>query len=84
VSEELLIELQAELVAARERPQEDAHPAAIQHIAGLARVSESEAAKTLVVIEPQPIVARELLIRRFVEAWLEGQRETYRERQGGS
>ncbi len=48
--------------------------AAIQHIADRAGVPEEEAAKTLEAIEGQPSVARELLMRQFVEAWLEGQR----------
>lgn len=43
-------------------------------IADLAGVGETQAAETLATIEAQPTVTRELLMRRFVEAWLEGQR----------
>ncbi len=81
VSAGLVTDLQAELAAARERPQEEGHAAAIQHIADLAGVPEEEAAKTLAAIEAQPSVARALLMRRFVEAWLEGQRRAYRAEQ---
>ncbi len=69
---DLLAILQGEFDAAREKLQEEAHAAAIQHIADLAEVPEEEAAKTLAAIEGQPSVARALLMRRFVEAWLEG------------
>ncbi len=78
VSADLLTELRREFDAASERPREESHAAAIQHIADLAEVPEEEAAKTMVTIEAQPTVTRELLMRRFVEAWLEGQRKTYR------
>jgi hypothetical protein len=83
VPADLLTELRAEIEAARERPQEGGHAAAIQHIAGLAGVPEEEAAKTLAAIEAQPSVTQELLMRRFVEAWLEGQRKAYRAKRGG-
>ncbi len=60
-----------------ERPQEKSLPA-IQHLADLTGVPEEEAAKTLAAIEAQPRVTRELLMREFVETWLEGQRAAYR------
>jgi hypothetical protein len=78
VPADLLTELQAELDAAQEKPQEESHADAIQHIADLARVPEEEAAQTLAAIEAQPSVTRELLMRQFVEAWLAGQRDAYR------
>jgi len=78
VPADLLTELQAELAAARERSEEGARAAAIQHIADLAVEPEEEAAKTLAAIEAQPRLTQELLMRRFVEAWLEGQRMVYR------
>ncbi len=77
VSADLLTELQAEFDVARERPVQEGHAAAIQHIADLAGVPEEEAAKTLAAIEAQPSITRQLLMRRFVEAWLEGQRREY-------
>ncbi len=79
VSGALLAGLQAEFEAAGERPQAEAHAAAIQHIADLAGVAEEEARSGLEAIEAQPAVTRELLLRRFAEAWLEGQRKAYRE-----
>ncbi len=74
----LLTELQAEIETARAVPQDVGDAAAIRQISDLARVPEEEAAKTIAAIEAQPTVMRELLMRRFVEAWLAGQREAYR------
>jgi hypothetical protein len=54
-----------------------ADAAAIRQIADLAEVPEEEAAKTLAAIEAQPNVTRELVMRRFAEAWLERQRREY-------
>ncbi len=62
VSAELLAELQAEF-AALERPAKDSEAAAIQHIADLAAVPEVEARSVLQIIEAQPAVTRELLLR---------------------
>lgn len=78
VAADLLTELQAELAAARERSEEEASAAAIQHIADLAVVPEEEATKTLAAIEAQPRLTQELLMRRIAEAWLETQRKAYR------
>jgi hypothetical protein len=64
-------------VAAPKGPQEEGHAAAVRHLADLAGVPEEEAAKTLAAIEAHPIVTRELLLRRFTEAWLEGQRRAW-------
>jgi len=83
VSVALLAELRAEIEAARELPQEVGHAAAVRQIADLAGVSETQAAESLAPIEALPSVTRELLMRRFAEAWLEGQRKAYRE-QGDS
>jgi hypothetical protein len=77
VSADLLADLLSEFEGAQEKPQEESHADAIQHIADLAGVPEEEAAKTLAAIEAQPSVTRELLMRRFVEAWLERQRNAW-------
>ncbi len=77
VSADLLTELHAEIAAVRVKPQEEGHAAAIQHIANLAGVPEEETAKTLDTIETQPPITRQLLMRRFVEAWLERQRKEH-------
>jgi len=70
----LLTELQAEIRAARGRPQTDGHAAAILQIADLAEVEPENAAEVLAFIEAQPTFTRELLMRRIAEAWLEGER----------
>ncbi len=77
VPEALLTELQAEIEAAKERPQEEGHAAAIRQIASLAGVDPEKAAEVLATMEAQPTVTRELLMRRIAEAWLEGQRRAY-------
>lgn len=74
VPAELLIELQTEFDAARLTPQDVGHAAAIRQIAALGGVPEEEAAGTLAVVEAQPMVTREFLMRRFAESWLEGER----------
>jgi hypothetical protein len=58
VPADLLTELQAELVAARERPEEEA---AVQNLAALAEIPEEEAAKALAAIEARARVRRQLL-----------------------
>ncbi len=78
VHADLLTELRPEFEAARTRPQEESYVAAVQQVADIAGVAEDEARSTLEAIEAQPTLARKLMLRRFVEAWLEGQRKTYR------
>ncbi len=74
----LLTELQEEFEAAREKPREESHAAAIRQIANLAGVPVAEARGVLEAIEAQPVVTRELLLRRFADAWLKGQQNAYR------
>ncbi len=74
----LLTELQAEIEAAKESPQEEGHAAAIWQIADLAGVDPEKVAEVLATMEAQPTVTRELLMRRIAEAWLQGQRKAYR------
>ena len=81
VSVDLLTELQAEIEAAKEIPQAQSYANAVQDIAEIAGVPEDEARSALESIEAQPSVTQELLMRRFVEAWLEGQRRAYRAEQ---
>ncbi len=78
MSADLLTELQAEIETARAIPQDVGDAAATRQIADIAKVSQEEAGQTLGAIEAQLIVVRELLMRRFVEAWLAGQRDGYR------
>jgi len=72
-----LTELQTEIQAARGRPQEESHAAAVRQIADLAGVDRERAAEALAAIEAQPTVTRELMMRRIAEAWLEGQRKAW-------
>lgn len=80
----LLTELQAEIVAARERPQDEAHAEAVRGIAERMQMPLEETERGLEAIEPQPTVMRELLMRRVAEAWLEGQRKAYQRGDGAS
>ncbi len=75
VPADLLTELQAEIEAARNRPQEESHAEAVRDMAERLGVPVAEAERTLAALEAQPTVTRELLMRRIAEAWLEGQRK---------
>ncbi len=70
---DLLAELQAEIEAAKERPEHEGHEVAIRQIADLAGVDAEKAAEVLATLEAQPTVTREPLMRRIAEAWLAGQ-----------
>ncbi len=72
---DLLTELQAEFEAARERPREDGEAAAVRQIAEIVGISEERAARVLASIEAEIATARQLVLRRIAEAWLEGQRK---------
>jgi hypothetical protein len=41
-------------------------------------IPAEEVEQALITIEAQPTVTCELLMRRIAEAWLEGQRKSYR------
>ncbi len=75
VPEALLTELQAEIEAARDRPQDESHAEAVRDMAEQLGVPVAEAERALAALEAQPTVTRELLMRRIAEAWLEGQRK---------
>jgi hypothetical protein len=53
------------------------HAAAVQELAERFRLSVERPNELLATLEAQPHVRRELLLRRFVEAWLVHQREAY-------
>jgi DNA-directed RNA polymerase specialized sigma subunit len=72
VPSSLLTELQAEIEAARERPQEEGRAEAVQDIAEKLGIPLKQAEHMLATLEAQPTVTRELLMRRIAEAWLEG------------
>ncbi len=73
----LMAELQSEIEAAKERPQDEGHATAIRQIADLAGVDPEKAAKVLATLVAQPTVTREPLMRRIAEAWLAGQSRTH-------
>ncbi len=77
---DLLTELQAGFEAAREIPQEEGHTQAVRDIAERLEIPLEEAEKSLMAIEAQPTVTREMLMRRIAEAWLESQRTAYQQR----
>ena len=60
----------------RERAKQEAHATAIRHVAQIAGLPDGEVRSALEVIEAQPTLTRDLLIRQIAEAWLEGQRKT--------
>ncbi len=75
VSAKLLTDLQADIEAAREKPQAEAQAEAVQDIADRLAMSVEKVEAGLAALEAQPRVTRELVMRRFVEAWLEEQRK---------
>ncbi len=77
VSTDLVAELGSEMERARELPQEEGHALAVQDIAERLGLPAGYAERMLGALEVQPTVTRELLLRRIVEAWLEGQRTAY-------
>ncbi|MFI5342440.1 MAG: hypothetical protein ACHQ7N_21725 [Candidatus Methylomirabilales bacterium] len=74
---DLLTELQAELEAARGWPRGEGHAEAVRDIAARLGLPLDQAERDLALVEAQPAVTRELLMDRFVEAWLEGQRKAH-------
>jgi hypothetical protein len=78
VSVNLLTGLQAEITEAREQLPEERQALAVQELAERFGLLVDRHTELLVTLEAQPHVTRELLLRRFVEAWLKEQREEYR------
>ncbi len=74
----LLMDLLAACEAAREKPLAEGHAETVQDIAARLDLTLEQAEKSLTAIEALPTVTRELLMRRIVEEWLEGQRRAYR------
>ena len=82
VSAGLLTDLQAQIEAAKDLPQEEGHARSVRDIAETLGIQSEEVEKGLTALEAQPAVTRELLMCRIAEAWLEGLRRAYREAQG--
>ena len=75
---DLLTELFAGIEDSRKAAQEENHPKAVREIADALEIPSEEVEQALTIIEAQPAVTREMLMRRIAEAWLEGQRRAYR------
>ncbi len=80
VPADLLADLQAEIEAARDRPQKESHAEAVQDLAERLGIPTLQAEQALAGLEALPTVTRELLMRRIAEAWLDAQRKAYRAR----
>jgi hypothetical protein len=83
VSADLLTELQAEMAEARERPAEARDALALMDLAERVNLPVDELTELLAGLEVQPTVVRERFLRRFVQAWLIRQRETYQAERHG-
>jgi hypothetical protein len=77
VSADLLAEIHAEIAEARERPPEERHALALMELADRVNLPVDRLTELLATLEAQPTATRELVLRRFVEAWLMQQREAY-------
>ena len=77
VSADLLTELHAAIAETRERPPDERHALALMELAERVNLPVDRLTELLATLEAQPTVTRELVLRRFVEAWLMHQREAY-------
>ena len=62
----------------------DGYTLAVQELADRLRLPMDQLKDPLATLEAQPRMPRELLLRRFVEAWLKDQREAYRDQRAGA
>ena len=79
----LLARLHAELAAAPPTALDGGDGLSVQEIADLAGVSIAQAAETFAALQQVPGVARERMLRRIAEAWLERQRRRYQDGESG-
>jgi hypothetical protein len=77
VSVTLLTELHAAIVEARARPPEAGDALAFMDLAERVNLPVDRLTELLATLVAQPTATRELILRRFVEAWLVHQREAY-------
>ena len=82
VSVDFLSDLLGELEAAPEKPPAEGYAQSIQSLVEIEGMSPERAEEMLSTLESQPMVARELLMRRIAETWLEGQRKVCRPGRG--
>jgi len=83
VSADLLTDLHAAIAEARERPPEARYALALMELADRVDLPVDRLTELLATREAQPTVTRELVLRRFVEAWLMHQREACEPEQHG-
>ncbi len=83
MSADLLAELHAEIAEGRERPPEERHALALMELADWVNLPVDRLTELLATLEAQPTATRELVLRRFVEAWLMHQRDAYEAEHGG-
>lgn len=76
VPADLLTELQAEFEAARARPEEEGHDRALTDIADRLEIPQECAEASLTALEAQSAPTHELMVRRIVETWFSGERES--------
>ena len=77
VSATLLTDLHAAMAEARARPPEARDALALMDLAERVNLPVDHLTDLLATLEAQPTVAREIFLRRFVEAWLKEQRAEY-------
>jgi hypothetical protein len=77
VSAELLADIHAEIAETRGRSPDERLALALMELAERVQLPVNQLTELLATLEAQPTVTRELLLRRFVEAWLMHQREAY-------
>ncbi len=79
----LLERLRRDLAGAEPTGQAGGDLLSVQEIADLAGVGLAQAAETFAALQQVPGVARERMLRRIAEAWLERQRRLWREGEPG-
>jgi hypothetical protein len=77
VSADLLTELHAAMAETRARPPDERYALALMELAERVNLPVDRLTELLATLEAQPTATRELILRRFVEAWLAQQREAY-------
>jgi hypothetical protein len=78
VSADLLTELHAEIAEVRERSPEARRALALMEFAERVHLPVDRLTELLATLDTQPTATRELILRRFVDAWLMHQREAYK------
>ena len=77
VSSDLLTEIHAAIVETQGRRPDERYALALMELAERVQLPADRLTELLANLDAQPTVTRELVLRRFVEAWLMQQREAY-------